>query len=117
GFEAILPEFDIVRPGEPHASVTAAVVAGHQVPNDVIAAYPSLRLVACVGVGMEGVDVDFIRSRGITITNGTGINQDDVADIAIGLLIGVARCFPQAQQVLRSGAWKPWSLAVPPQRR
>lgn len=114
--EGLLHEYEAIRPTQGRGDVSAAVVAGHHLPNDVVASFPNLKLVACVGVGMEGIDLDFLRAHNITVTNGTNVNQEDVADIALGLLIAVARRFPLGQRVLYSGQWQ-GALAVPPQRR
>lgn len=111
-----LGAYEVVLPTSPRADVSAAVVAGHHLPNEVVLAFPGLRLLACVGVGLEGIDLPFLRERGITVTNGVNINHEDVADIAMGLLIGVARRFPEGQRVLHAGEWV-GALAVPPQRR
>jgi len=111
-----LSAYEVVSPTNPRADVSAAVVAGHHLPNDVVRAFPGLQLIACVGVGLEGIDLPFLRERGIAVTNGVNINHEDVADIAMGLLIGVARRFPEGQRVLYAGEWV-GALAVPPQRR
>jgi lactate dehydrogenase-like 2-hydroxyacid dehydrogenase len=97
--------------------VTAAVVLGSVgLSNDAIAQLPGLKVIVCLGVGYDGVDLDFCKRQGIAVTNGRNINQDDVADVAIGLMIGVARYFPQGMQALRDGKWAV-PLAVPLQRR
>jgi lactate dehydrogenase-like 2-hydroxyacid dehydrogenase len=111
-----LSAYEVVSPTTPRIDVSAAVVAGHHLPNEVVLAFPGLKLIACVGVGLEGIDLPFLRECGITVTNGVNINHEDVADIAIGLLIGVARRFPEAQRILHAGRWV-GALAVPPQRR
>ncbi|NBT70723.1 MAG: hypothetical protein EBT36_04840 [Betaproteobacteria bacterium] len=48
---------------------------------------PSLRLVACFGVGVDGVDLAYARSRGIAVTNTPDVLSDEVADFAMALLL------------------------------
>jgi hydroxypyruvate reductase len=97
--------------------ISAAVTIGSVgLSNDMIAALPSLKTIVCFGVGVDGLDLAFCRARGVAVTNGRDINHEDVADVAIGLLIGAARRMFEGEKVLRAGAWTP-PLAVPPQRR
>ena len=93
-FEPQLGAYKVVHLGERAGDVDAVVTVGsHGLSNDETAALPRLKLITCLGVGYDGVDVAFCRARGIAVTNGSNINQEDVADVAIGLLIGVARFF------------------------
>jgi lactate dehydrogenase-like 2-hydroxyacid dehydrogenase len=97
--------------------ITAAVAIGSiGIRNAVIEALPSLKTIACFGVGVDGLDLAHCRTHGITVTHGRDINHEDVADLAIGLLISVARRMGEGERVLRANAWKP-PLAVPSQRR
>jgi hydroxypyruvate reductase len=116
-FEPLLAAYDIAHLPCTRTDIAAAVVVGGVgLTHDEITALSGLKLIVCLGVGYDGVDVDFCRARGIAVTNGANINQEDVADVAIGLLIGVARYFPLGRKVLYEGAWRP-PVPVPPQRR
>ncbi|MES1201419.1 MAG: 2-hydroxyacid dehydrogenase [Pseudomonadota bacterium] len=117
-FEPMLSAYTVVHAGDANAhEATAAVTVGsYGLSNDLIAQLPQLKLIACLGVGIDGLDLAFTRARGIAVTNGQNINQDDVADVAIGLLIGVVRRFHEGQRVLYADQWR-LPLAVPPQRR
>ncbi len=66
---------------------------------------PRLGLIACVSVGYDGVDVPWCAARGIAVTNSAGLNADDVADHAVGLLIAVWRGLVEGDQRLRAGKW------------
>jgi len=66
---------------------------------------PSLRLIACFGVGVDGVDLVHARSRGISVTNTPDVLSDEVADFAIALLLASLRQLPQADRFVREGAW------------
>lgn len=66
---------------------------------------PNLGLIACAGSGYEGLDLPYARARGLELTYAPNVNHDDVADLAIGLLISTVRRLPQADAIVRSGEW------------
>ncbi|CAI2148673.1 Glyoxylate/hydroxypyruvate reductase B [Serratia quinivorans] len=63
-----------------------------------IAALPQLKLIAVFGVGYERVDVQAARAQGVRVTHTPGVLTDDVADLAIGLLLATARQISGAQR-------------------
>jgi lactate dehydrogenase-like 2-hydroxyacid dehydrogenase len=67
---------------------------------------PALGLIACVSVGYDGVDVPWCRSRGIEVTHARGLNAEDVADHAIGLMLSAWRDIPALDRVVREGRWR-----------
>ncbi|MEJ7686873.1 MAG: 2-hydroxyacid dehydrogenase [Variovorax sp.] len=71
-----------------------------------IAAMPALELVCAMGAGFELIDVDAARARGIALANGSGTNDDCVADHAFGLLIGVMRGIRKLDRLCREGVWR-----------
>ena len=77
-----------------------------RVPADIIAALPKLEIIACFGVGVDGIDLAAARARGIKVTNTPDVLTDDVADLAMALILAVARKLPEAQSHLISNAWK-----------
>ncbi len=116
-FEMRLAEYDIVRWPTDRTDIRAAVVIGHLgLTNAMIDALPELKCIVCFGVGVDGLDLDYCRARGIAVTHGRHINHEDVADVAIGLMIARLRFFTEGERVLREGKWTP-PLAVPPQKR
>lgn len=97
--------------------IRAAVTIGSVgLTREMIDALPELRAIVCFGVGIDGVDLAYCRQRGVAVSNGPSINNEDVADVAMGLIISVARAFTQGERVLREGQWRS-PLAVPPRRR
>ena len=66
---------------------------------------PSLEMVSIMGVGYDGVDVASALKRSIVVTHTPNVLNDEVADLAIGLMLSVARRIPQADQYVRSGRW------------
>lgn len=93
---------------EDHAQVRAIAHAG-EVPlePEFLESLPALELIACVSVGYDGVDVAWCRARGIEVTHADGLNAEDVADHAVGLLITSWRNIVAGDQMVRAGAWTP----------
>lgn len=81
-----------------------------------IAALPQLKLIAVFGVGYERVDVQAARAQGVRVTHTPGVLTDDVADLAIGLLLATARQIGGAQRFIERGDWLqggyPWTRKV-----
>lgn len=88
-------------------AVTAIVHAG-EIPltPDFLTSLPKLGLIANVSVGYDGVDVPWCRARGIEVTHAKGLNADDVADHALGLLIAGWRNIVAGDAVVRAGGWR-----------
>lgn len=109
--------YEVVHWPTQRKDVRAAITVGSTgVSNEMIDALPGLGLIACFGVGVDGVDLDYCRQRGVAVSHGRDINHEDVADVAIGLMIAVLRGFSAGERVLRSGQWSE-KLAIPPTRR
>ena len=78
-----------------HVGCTAALID----------ALPKLEIVSCFGVGVDAVDVDHARARGVIVTNTPDVLTDDVADLAVGLLIAVVRGIVAGDRHVREGKW------------
>ncbi|HEX6861068.1 MAG TPA: 2-hydroxyacid dehydrogenase [Caulobacteraceae bacterium] len=88
------------------SDVQAIVHAGEFVLEPAfLATMPRLGLIACVSVGYDGVPVDWCAEHGVAVTHSVGINADDVADVAVGSLIGVWRGLFEGDRRLREGRW------------
>lgn len=99
------------------AKVEAAVAIGSiGVPPDILAALPNIKLIACFGVGYDGVDLETARARGIAVTNCPNINHEDVADVALGLMISCVRNIAAGDRAVRDGTWKGVATFPPPRR-
>jgi lactate dehydrogenase-like 2-hydroxyacid dehydrogenase len=66
---------------------------------------PQLRLIACFGVGVDAIDLAAARERGIAVTNTPDVLTDDVADLAIGLMLAALRGIATADRYVRAGLW------------
>jgi D-3-phosphoglycerate dehydrogenase len=62
-----------------------------------------LRIIARYGVGVDRVDLEAAREKGIVVTNTPGANSTSVAELAIGLMLSLARMIPLANQETRAG--------------
>jgi lactate dehydrogenase-like 2-hydroxyacid dehydrogenase len=76
-----------------------------KVTRELIGKLPALEIVSVFGVGYDGVDVAAARERGIHVTHTPNVLNDEVADLAIGLMLAVARRIPQADRYVREGRW------------
>ena len=66
---------------------------------------PGLEIIANFGVGYDGVDLERAAERGIVVTNTPDVLTEEVADIALGLLLMTVRELPAAERYLRAGKW------------
>jgi len=86
--------------------VTALVGTGAaKVDKKLLMLLPNVKLIAICGVGYDGIDVDAAKERGIVVTHTPGVLTDDVADLALGLMLSIGRRIPQADRFVRNGDW------------
>ncbi|MBI5276669.1 MAG: 2-hydroxyacid dehydrogenase [Burkholderiales bacterium] len=76
-----------------------------KVPRALIEQLPALEVISIMGVGYDGVDVAAAKERGIPVTHTPGVLDDEVADLALGLMLSVARRIPLADRYVRDGQW------------
>ncbi|SFL35280.1 phosphoglycerate dehydrogenase [Pelosinus propionicus] len=76
--------------------VTAAVIA---------AGAPTLKVIAKQGVGYNTINVDAAKEHGVAVTITPGANSKSVADLALGLMMAIARQIPQMDSSIRKGEW------------
>jgi hydroxypyruvate reductase len=86
--------------------VRGCVTNGHSgPPPDMIDRMPKLEIIASASVGYDGIPVEYARSKGIAVTNTPEVLNDDVADLAIALMIMTARRLVASDSYVRSGKW------------
>lgn len=78
---------------------------------------PALEIVANFGVGYDNIDVKDAAARGIVVTNTPGVLDEEVADLAVGLLLATLRRIPQADRHVRDGRWPDASFPLSPSLR
>ena len=112
-FEEISNEYDIIFPeGEKisqeeinkHIETTDAIVSvfGQKLPNEVIDLAPKLKLIANYGVGYDNIDIPYVTKKGITVTNTPDPVTEPTAELAMGLMIAVARKIGSLNNQLRN---------------
>lgn len=85
---------------------TAMVVNGHvTVDQAFLAKLPALRLAACSSAGFDQMDLAAMTRAGITLTNTSDVLLDDVADMALLLLLAARRRLVAGDAYVRSGDW------------
>ncbi|TFW13463.1 2-hydroxyacid dehydrogenase [Duganella callida] len=73
---------------------------------ELLAQLPKLEIVAVNGIGTDAVDLEAARARGVAVTNTPGVLTDDVADLALTLLLAAARRLPAMDAFVRDGSWQ-----------
>jgi len=68
-----------------------------------------LRLIANYGAGVDHVDVETARQRGILVSNTPGVLTDDTADMTMALMLAVTRRLPEGLAAMQAGDWHGWS--------
>lgn len=94
-------------------AIRAVATDGHYgVPAAVMAACPNLGMAASYGVGYDGIDISACKARGIRVSNTPDVLNDAVAELAVGLMIGLCRRIPQADAYVRAGLWREGTFAL-----
>jgi len=78
---------------------------GTVTPTTLLDALPHLEIISVFGVGYDGVPVEHCRQRGIKVTNTPDVLTDDVADVAVGLILMTGRGFVRANRFVQAGKW------------
>ncbi|HEK1689687.1 2-hydroxyacid dehydrogenase [Pseudomonas putida] len=66
---------------------------------------PALQIIAISGIGTDAVDLHHAAKRGIHVTTTPGVLTDDVADMAMGLIINTLRRLGEGERLVRDGLW------------
>lgn len=90
-----------------HQRIRAVVATGEsKVPASLQNRLPKLEIIAVFGVGYDGVDAKAAQSKGVKVTNTPDVLTDDVADLAFGLALAVARNIVGMDKFVRAGRWR-----------
>jgi glyoxylate reductase len=119
GLELLEERFEVVSGGLDASAETvrelvpgaAAIVADPTVPVDaelLDAAVPGLRVVANFAVGVDNIELDACRERGVAVTNTPDVLTNATAELALALTLAAARFLPEAERDLRAGRWTGW---------
>ncbi|MBV9835629.1 MAG: D-glycerate dehydrogenase [Alphaproteobacteria bacterium] len=72
-------------------------------------ASPKLRLIASFGTGVDHIDLDTARQRGVVVTNTPGVLTEDTADMTMALILAVARRVGEGERLVRAAKWTGWA--------
>ncbi|WP_246164175.1 2-hydroxyacid dehydrogenase [Blastochloris sulfoviridis] len=101
----------------PHIRALASTVGGAPVDAALLDRLPKLEIIASFGVGYDHIDAAAAGRRGVVVTNTPDVLTEEVADTALGLLIGTVRQLPQAERYLRAGKWREANFPLSPSLR
>ena len=104
--DLLAARFTLHRENPP--ATTRAVVGGGSSIVDValLDQLPALEIIAIHGVGYDGIDLAAAKARGVAVTTTPDVLTDDVADLAIGLMLAVQRRIVTNDRVVRDGGWQ-----------
>jgi lactate dehydrogenase-like 2-hydroxyacid dehydrogenase len=77
-----------------------------KVSRELIAQLPRLEIISVFGVGYDGVPVDYCKKRGLKVTNTPDVLTDDVADVAVALVMMTGRGFVRLNRFVQAGEWR-----------
>ena len=83
-----------------------AAVTGSWTFNERAYSLSSLSLISAFGVGIDGIDMNLAKENQIRVTNTPGVLNDDVADVALTLILTTSRNIINADRYARSGLWE-----------
>lgn len=100
----------IVNAADPDAVLAAGAetiraIAGGKVSAAMMEKLPKLEIIANEGVGVDTTDVSTAKARGIAVTNTPDVLNVAVAELAVGLMLALARTLPAADRFVREGKW------------
>jgi glyoxylate reductase len=79
-----------------------------RVDAELIEAAPELRAISNYAVGVDNVDVDAAAARGIPVGNTPDVLTESTADLALALMLGIARRLAEGEAFVRAGEWQTW---------
>ena len=112
--------YDVYRlwegpPVEAAHDIRAVVVAGeYPLDTGVLEALPNLGLIACFTAGYDGIDLDWCKAKGLPVSHAPGVNHEDVADQAIGLILASRRQIVTGDAAVRGGGWTVETRTITP---
>ena len=115
--EEILIDYglEIVRPNQPindendileYLDGVVAIITGLEpITEKVISKALRLKVIGKHGIGVDNIDIEAAKKKGITVLNAPGTNKEAVADLVFGLMLSLARKIPNSDRQVRAGKW------------
>jgi D-3-phosphoglycerate dehydrogenase len=91
------------------AEVDGYIAGLDEIDAAAIAAGKHLKVISRYGVGVDNVDLTAARAHGVCVTNTPGANSVSVAELALGMMLALARHIPAAVNATRKGEWPRFS--------
>ena len=88
------------------AQIRGISMFGKPIDASVLKAFPNLEIIASYGVGYDNIDAAACAAHGVMVTNTPDVLTDEVADVALGLLLMTVRELSSAERWLRAGKWE-----------
>jgi D-3-phosphoglycerate dehydrogenase len=83
------------------------IVAGVEpLTPKVMDAFPNLKVISRVGIGMDSVDLDYAKQKGIVVNNTPDGPTRAVAELTLGMTLSLLRKIPQADAALKNKQWE-----------
>ncbi|HEX7291504.1 MAG TPA: phosphoglycerate dehydrogenase [Conexibacter sp.] len=95
------------------AGAAGAIVSTDPFTADVLAATPSLRVIARVGIGTDSVDLAAATAHGVVVTVTPGANEATVADHTVAMALGILRRLAEHDASVRRGEWNRTGVHTP----
>jgi len=87
-----------------------AVILSTEVLNEkVLKTDPNLQVVSRYGVGVDNIDIDYLKKHNIVLERAINCNNQAVADYTVGLIINCCRGIVQSAMAMRNNEWKKWT--------
>jgi D-3-phosphoglycerate dehydrogenase len=106
---------EIIRPKQPvtdgddlleYLDDVVAIITGLEpITQKVINSAPRLKVIGKHGIGVDNIDLDAAKGKGVTVLNSPGTNREAVADLVFGLMLSLARKIPNSDSQVRAGKW------------
>jgi len=77
-----------------------------EVRKPIIEAVKNLKLIVRAGVGLDNIDLEYAKSRGIEVMNTPAASSNAVAELTVGYLLALARRIPQTTASMKAGKWE-----------
>jgi len=84
----------------------AAITALETIDDSLLAALPDLKVIGKYGVGLDMVDLEALRRRGVRLGWSGGVNRRSVAELVIAFAIALLRHLPQGHAEIKAGTWR-----------
>lgn len=95
------------------APVARAIATGFsRIDAPLLNQLPNVQIIASFGVGFDHIDILAAKERNIRVTNTPDVLTDDVADLAIGLLLSASRRIAEGDRFIREGQWLKGKLGL-----